>query len=149
MVFAVEKQAETISSAPSLRPGLIRFDAFQLDLQTHDLKYAGAYVKIDPLALRLLEVLLERPGEVVTRQELFARVWDSRTVSENALAVTMTRLRKTLTDVSGGSDFIATSFRRGYRFKHPVKRCESDVIHIHGEALEAEAARDWSDAIAR
>ena len=72
------------------------FGAFELEPDKLELRCAGAAVKADALVLRLLVVLVEHAGELVTKEELFSRVWADRAVSENVITVAMVRLRKAL-----------------------------------------------------
>src|SRR5579863_4992 len=89
-------------TVPSASAGLksssmiFRFDEFELDPDRLELRRAGYPIKADPLVLRLLGSLVRQAGMLVTKQELIERVWDGRTVSDNVVTVTMTRLRKTL-----------------------------------------------------
>jgi DNA-binding winged helix-turn-helix (wHTH) protein len=98
------------------------FDEFELDLDRRELRRAGAAIKVDPVVLRLLDVLVQSAGELVTKQTLISQVWDGRAVSENVITVAMVRLRKTLGHKPGVREFVNTVHGRGYSFVSPVTR---------------------------
>src|SRR4051812_33995994 len=66
----------------NIRPGRLRFGAFELDLRSGELFHDGSPVKIQPQPLKVLMVLAERPGDIVSREELRARIWDRATFVE-------------------------------------------------------------------
>lgn len=82
-------------------------------------------VRIGCRALDLLSALVERPGELVSKTELIARVWPSTIVEEANLKVNMSVLRRALGDGVGTPDYIATVPGRGYRFIATVQTTES------------------------
>jgi DNA-binding winged helix-turn-helix (wHTH) protein len=125
---------------------IFAFDAFEFNPQALELKHAGAVLKVDPLVLLLLDALVDRAGELVTKQELLTRVWGGRAVSDNVLTVTMARLRKALARVDGETDFVANVFGRGYRFLRPVIPCEHQV---EGRATERSAAGSGTPLVGR
>lgn len=102
-----------MSDAPCLR-----FQEFELDLERRELRKHGLRVKLQERPLLVLQALLERPGEVVTREELRARLWGEGVFVdfENGLNTAVNRLRETLGDTGGPPRFIETVPRRGYRF---------------------------------
>src|SRR4051812_30241418 len=73
-------------------------------------------VRLTPKALALLSFIAERPGEVITKQELFAAVWPETTVGDAALVTCIQELRKALRDDARKPRYIETLHRRGYRF---------------------------------
>jgi predicted ATPase/DNA-binding winged helix-turn-helix (wHTH) protein len=101
------------------------FDDFELDIHKMVLRRAGTPVRADALVLRLLEALVRKPGELVTKQELWIRVWEGRVVSDNALTVAIARLRKTLEPERGARKMLQTVHRHGYRFLRVVEVLES------------------------
>jgi DNA-binding winged helix-turn-helix (wHTH) protein len=109
---------------------IFAFDAFELDAQRLELRHAGGVIKADPLVLRLLEALVDRAGELVTKQELLTRVWGGRAVSDNVLTVTMVRLRRTLKRDASDVELITNVFGRGYRFLRPVTRRDGKLEPI-------------------
>jgi predicted ATPase/DNA-binding winged helix-turn-helix (wHTH) protein len=78
-------------------------------------------IRIGSRALELLAVLLERPGELFTKDELISRVWPDTEVEESNLKVNVAALRKVFGEGRAGNRFIATTSGRGYRFVFPVR----------------------------
>src|ERR1700712_5259537 len=101
---------------------IFRFDDYELAADSMELSQAGKPVKADHMVLRLLSVLVQNAGQLVTKAELFQRVWDDRAVSENVITVAMVRLRRLLADSAGERTFIVNVHGRGYRFVRPVSR---------------------------
>jgi len=107
------------SSLRDAQPSCIyRFDAFEVRVNAGLLLYKGTRVRIQVLPFRLLLVLLENCGEVVSREELRLRLWDDRTFVEfdNNLRVAAAKLREALRDSATDPQFFETVARRGYRF---------------------------------
>jgi Tol biopolymer transport system component/DNA-binding winged helix-turn-helix (wHTH) protein len=100
----------------------IRFGAFELNAQSGELRRAGKRIKLQEQPLRVLVLLLERPGEVLTREELTKRLWSDQTYVdfERGLNKAITRLRDALGDSAENPQFVETLPRRGYRFIAPV-----------------------------
>jgi len=100
----------------------IRFGVFEVDLQAGELRRQGAKVKLQRQPFELLAMLLERPGEVVTREEIQKRLWPADTFVDfdRGLNRTTNRLRESLGDEADSPRFIETLPRRGYRFIAPV-----------------------------
>ncbi len=103
-------------SQPS--PQIIRFSTFELALDTGELRKAGMRIALQEHSRRVLLRLLERPGALVTREELRASLWPSDTFVdfEHGLNTAIKRLRDALGDSAGTPRFIETLPRRGYRF---------------------------------
>jgi TolB-like protein/DNA-binding winged helix-turn-helix (wHTH) protein/tetratricopeptide (TPR) repeat protein len=110
---------DTASPSKSER---VRFGVFELDLRSRELRRQGVRVKLQEQPFQLLEVLLERPGDVVTREELRQRIWSSDTFVdfEGGLYNAVKKLREALSDTADTPRFIETLPRRGYRFIAPV-----------------------------
>ena len=98
--------------------GRVRFGAFAVDLQTGELRRAGAIVRIQEQPFRILAVLLERPGEIVTREEIRKALWPGHEFGDfdHAINVAVTKLRDALRDKAESPRFVQTVGRRGYRF---------------------------------
>jgi len=96
----------------------VRFAAFAVDLQAGELRRHGVKVRLQEQPFQILSVLLERPGEVVTRADLRKRLWTSDTFVdfEHSLATAVKKLRRALGDSAAHPHFIETLPRRGYRF---------------------------------
>ena len=99
-----------------------RFGPFELDAAQGRLLRSGSRVKLQDLPLRLLVLLVERPGEIVTREQLRQRLWPEDTFVEfdNSLGVAVRKLREALRDSADTPRFVETVPRRGYRFVAPV-----------------------------
>ena len=121
-------------SAPAHRG--LRFSNFELDPHSGELRKAGVLVGLQEQSLKVLVELLERPGELVTREQLRQRLWpDGTSVDfDHGLNAVINRLRETLGDSANSPRFIQTVPRRGYRFIAPVER------GIGGHALREQAA---------
>ena len=108
------------TSAPV--PRLVRFGVFEIDLRSGELRKSGARLSLQQQPLQLLSVLLEQPGELVTREELRKRLWPDDTFVDfdHGLNAAVKRLRDTLGDSADSPRFIETVPRRGYRFIAPT-----------------------------
>ena len=101
--------------------GNLRFGVFELDPAQGELRREGVKVRLQDQPLRLLQVLLERPGEIVTREELRERLWPKEFVDfDHGLNTAIRKLRAALDDTADSPRYIETLARRGYRFIAPV-----------------------------
>jgi DNA-binding winged helix-turn-helix (wHTH) protein len=100
------------------RGRLLRFSVFELDLDSGELFKQGRKVKLQGQPFELLLALMERPGAVVTREELKQKVWPSDTVVDfdHGLNRAINKVRDALGDSADSPRFIETVPRRGYRF---------------------------------
>jgi DNA-binding winged helix-turn-helix (wHTH) protein/Tol biopolymer transport system component len=105
----------------------IRFGAFEADLQLGELRKSGSRVKLQEQPFKVLQLLVERPGDLVTREELRSRIWPEESFGDfdHAVNVAVGKLRVALGDSADNPTFIETVPRRGYRF----------VAKVQGEAL--------------
>src|SRR6185437_8282916 len=96
----------------------IRFDAFEADLHTEELFLSGRRIRLPNQSFRVLAMLLEKAGRLVTREELRARLWPPGKFVEydQALNTAVNRLREALRDSADAPRFIETLPKRGYRF---------------------------------
>jgi TolB-like protein len=101
---------------------IIRFGPFGLDLAAGELRKDGIRLRLQDKPLRVLEALIERPGSLVTREELRKRLWSDDTFVDfdNSLNNAISRLRTALDDEAGSPRFVETVGRRGYRFVAPA-----------------------------
>jgi len=101
---------------------IIRFSTFELNLHTGELRQQGQKVKLQEQPLQVLATLLERPGELVTREELRSKLWPADTFVDfdHGLNAAIKRLRDALGESADAPVFIETLARRGYRFIAPV-----------------------------
>jgi TolB-like protein/DNA-binding winged helix-turn-helix (wHTH) protein len=102
----------------------IRFGVFELDPRTRELRKAGGKVRIQEQPLCVLVSLLERPGELVTRDELRQKLWQSDTFVDfdTGLNKAITKIRDVLGDSASSPRFVETLPKRGYRFIAPVEK---------------------------
>ncbi|HEX6880306.1 MAG TPA: winged helix-turn-helix domain-containing protein [Terriglobales bacterium] len=101
----------------------MRFGPFQADLRTHELWRDGIRLKVSGQPFQVLEILLERPGQLVDRDELRARIWHDDTFVDfsHGLNAAVNKLREALSDSAQDPRYIETLPRRGYRFIAPVE----------------------------
>ncbi len=105
------------------------FGDFEFDETSMKLTRASQKVKLTGQALGLLILLIERPAELVTREEIQRSLWPNRRVEfEHSIDVVLNRLRKALGDNGKDSDYIQTVPRSGYRF---IKEVKSEGIRAH------------------
>ncbi len=95
---------------------ILRFDDFEVDLAAGELRRAGVRIRLQEQPWRVLVVLLERAGQVVTREELRARLWPSDTFVDfdHSLNIAVSKLRDALDDRAASPQYIETVPRRGY-----------------------------------
>jgi len=103
-------------------PRVIRFGVFEVDLQEGELRKSGLRIKLQDQPFQVLAMLLERPGEMVTREEVQRRLWPADTFVDfdHSLNSAIKKLREALGDQPENPRFIETLHRRGYRFIAPV-----------------------------
>jgi TolB-like protein/DNA-binding winged helix-turn-helix (wHTH) protein/Tfp pilus assembly protein PilF len=104
-------------------PKLVRFGIYAVDLRTSELWKQGRKIRLQEQPCRILAILLEHRGEVVTREELRKRLWSDDTFVDfdHSLNTAIMRLREALSDSSDNPRFIETLPRHGYRFIAPVE----------------------------
>src|ERR1700722_965875 len=98
--------------------GKLQFGVYELDRDAMELRKHGVTIRLQEQPLRVLATLLERPGEIVTREELQERIWGKDTFVdfEQSLNKAVNRLRDALNDEAGQPKYVETVPRRGYRF---------------------------------
>jgi DNA-binding winged helix-turn-helix (wHTH) protein/Tol biopolymer transport system component len=104
---------------------IVRFSTFEVNLQTGELRKQGHRLKLQEQPFQVLAALLERPGELVTREELRSKLWPAETFVDfdHGLNAAIKRLRDALGESADTPMFIETMARRGYRFVAPVNGC--------------------------
>jgi len=107
----------------TLTTSVKQFGIFELDLQRVELRKQGVKVKLQEQPLKILQLLLEHPGEIISRKELRSHIWPEDTFVEfdQGLYSAMARLRDALGDTSESPRYIETVARRGYRFIAQVR----------------------------
>ena len=109
---------------PARSANVVRFDVFEVDLRAEELYKAGRKIKLQVQPFHVLRILLERPGEVVTREEMQKLLWPADTFVDfdHSLNTAIKKLRQALCDDKKKPRFVETLPKRGYRFLVGVKR---------------------------
>ena len=105
-----------------------RFGAFEADAATGELRRQGIRVRLNTQPFQVLTMLLERPGELLTREEIARELWPDDTFVdyEHGLNSAINRIRDALGDTASNPRFVETLARRGYRFVAPVERIAAE-----------------------
>ena len=116
----------------SLSRRIFRFGAFDFDPEVRELRKHGLRIKLGRQPASVLETLLERPGEVVTRDDLRKRLWPAGTYVdfEHGVNTAVKKLRQALGDSADSPRFIETLARTGYRFIAPLNHAADNVVPI-------------------
>jgi Tol biopolymer transport system component/DNA-binding winged helix-turn-helix (wHTH) protein len=116
----------------------ITFGIFEADLSTGEIKRLGRRIRLQSQPFRVLEALLEKPGQLVSKQELQLRVWGSDVVVdfEHGLGNAIKKIRDALGDSAESPRFIETIAGRGYRFIAPVASLPGSAERSLGELIE-------------
>lgn len=103
-------------------PEVYAFGLFEVDLKADELRKNGRRVRLQGQPFRVLAILLEHPGEIVTRESIQRRLWDENTTVDfdHSLGIAINKLRDALGDSADNPRFIETLARKGYRFIAPV-----------------------------
>ena len=114
--------------------GAIRFGTFEVDLRAGELRKEGVRVKLQDQPFQILAMLLEQPGQVVTREELRRRLWPSDTFVDfdHSLNKAINKLREALEDTADNPRFVETLPRRGYRFLGSVNGASEPLSKSRG-----------------
>src|SRR5690606_36934053 len=116
-----------------------QFDTVIVDVRAGRVTNRGAVVDLEPKAYDLLVLLLSRPGELLTKQDLLDAIWPGVFVTDNAIARVVAQLRRALGDSARQARYIETVPTRGYRFVAPVQcvryRGRDDSLDILTPAL--------------
>src|SRR6476620_4712439 len=116
---------------------IVRFSTFEVNVQTGELRQRGQKVKLQEQPFQVLAALLERPGELVTREQLRSKLWPADTFVDfdHSLNAAIKRLRDAFGESAETPIFVETVPRRGYRFIAPVNGAPSEVGVAVGPAL--------------
>src|SRR5215471_12243175 len=132
---------------PDVAPPLLRFGDFEVDLRAGELRKQGRRMRLQEQPLRVLSMLLERPGELVTRDELRLQLWPADTFVDfdHGLNSAVARLRESLNDSAEQPRFIETIPRRGYRFVGELKAAETKEADAAAQTAVAQetTSRRW------
>jgi len=108
---------------------VVRFATFEVDLRAGELRKGGIKLKLGGQPFQVLAILLERPGELVTREELQKRLWpDSFVDVDHNLNTAINKIRDVLGDSAENPSFVETLARRGYRFIRAVNGTEQPRV---------------------
>lgn len=129
---------------------LLRFGAFELDLQNSELRRGGVLLKVSPQQFQLLRLLAEKAGEVQTREEIQREIWGAGTFGDldRNLNVCVAQIRSILNDDSDAPRYIQTIPKRGYRFIAPVVRVTALGVAVPEERAVLARSRNWMFAAA-
>jgi DNA-binding winged helix-turn-helix (wHTH) protein len=123
--------------------GKIRFGVYELDRDAMELRKQGVLLRLQEQPFRVLTMLAERPGEIITREQLRERIWGDTFVDfDQSLNKAVNRLREALNDNAGTPQYIETVPRRGYRFIAPVSASpqrEAPALAVSTVSLEIPA----------
>lgn len=122
----------------------MRFGNYEVNLDSGELRKAGVKIGLQQQPFKVLEVLLEHSGEVVTREKLRANIWPDESFGDfdQAVNVAVAKLRTALNDSAENPRFIETLPRRGYRFVAPVQSDPAQGNGTPGSGPSAEPTRD-------
>ncbi len=121
---------------------LLRFDDFEVDLRSGELRKVGVKLKFGGQPFQVLSILLERPGEVVTREELQKRLWPDTFVDvDHNLNTAINKIREVLGDSAESPRYVETLPRRGYRFIGEVEPTVEAVVPV--ESGGGSHSRRW------
>jgi DNA-binding winged helix-turn-helix (wHTH) protein len=141
LVVYIQTKAPMPQPAPA--PAILRFDVYTLDLRAGELYKSGRKIKLQEQPFQILAMLLEHPGNVVTREQMRQRLWSGDTFVdfEHSLNTAIKKIRHALNDEAGKPRFIETLRGRGYRFAGFVTKTspssESSALPSTSSSLSA------------
>jgi cholera toxin transcriptional activator len=108
---------------------IVRFGVFEADLAAGELRKRGARIRLQEQPFQMLALLLERPGDVISRDELRQKLWPADTFVDfdHSLNTAIKKVREALGDSASSPRYVETVARRGYRFLAPVERAENPL----------------------
>ncbi len=125
---------------PTDHARIVRFEVFEVALRSGGLRKQGLKVKLQEQPFQILTMLLERPGEVVSRDELCKKLWPEDTFVDfdNSLNTGINKIREALGDFADNPRFVETLPRRGYRFIYPVAATSSSPDDVRAGLVPAQ-----------
>jgi TolB-like protein/DNA-binding winged helix-turn-helix (wHTH) protein/Tfp pilus assembly protein PilF len=134
---------------------LVRFDRFELDLRAGELRKGGIRIRLQEQPLQVLQALLEKPGELVTCEELQKRIWPADTFVDfdHGLHAAVNKLRTALSDPAIRPRYVETVSRRGYRFIGKVETSDKPIpvqpqpIHVPTPKPSRRVWNSWTGMI--
>ena len=129
------------------RHASVKFGVYEVDLDEGEVRKSGLRIKVQQQPFKVLQVLLERPGALITREQLHSRIWPGTGYGDfdQAVNVAVAKLRIALGDSAENPRFIETVPRRGYRFIAPV---HPDAVTTEAALGSAVTRKDGADSIA-
>ncbi len=108
---------------------IVRFGVFEADLAAGELRKSGRRIRLQEQPFQMLALLLERPGDLITREEVRQKLWPADTFVDfdHGLNTAINKVREALGDSAASPRFVETVARRGYRFLAPVRPAEAPV----------------------
>src|SRR6266478_2691020 len=130
-------------------PPLVRFGVFTANLQSGELWKEGTRIRLQIQPFQILSILLERPNELITREELQRKLWPSDTFVDfdHGLNKAINKLREALSDSADSPRFVETVARRGYRFLAEVKVADSAPVRSQDLATEPHPVAEARDRL--
>lgn len=118
------------SAATNLATKRLHFGKFEADLSTGELRRSGMRVRLQSQPFKLLALLLEHPGEILSREALQHELWGAGTTVDfdHSLGMAVNKLREALGDSAENPRFVETLARRGYRFIAPVSIIDTQAV---------------------
>ncbi len=141
------------SNVPQSNARVARFGVFELDLAAGELRKSGVKLRLQEQPFQVLALLLERAGDVVTREELQQKLWPSDTFVDfdHSLNTAINKVREALGDSASSPRYVETLARRGYRFVAPVQsdaqseaQSGASIVGNHADATAATPTRPAS-----
>jgi len=129
---------------PIRSANVVRFEGFEVDLRAQELYKAGRKIKLQVQPFQVLAMLLERPGDVVTREEMQKRLWPADTFVDfdHSVNTAVKKLRQALGDDKNKPRFVETLPKRGYRFLASVKKPATSSAAAEAQVATPAAAKD-------
>src|SRR5215472_1306694 len=127
-----------------------RFGGFEADAATGELRRQGVRVRLHAQPFQVLLMLVERQGEVVTREEISRELWPEGTFVdyEHGVNSAVNRVREALGDKANSPRFVETLARKGYRFVAPVERIGEAAVVGNGASEDVGERRFWEGVLA-
>lgn len=137
----------TMSAPETASARILRFGAFEVDLQVRELRRRGLRVKLQQKPFQILELLLTRPGELVTRKEVAQHLWPGVHVNfDRSLNTAVNALRRALADSPRNPRYLETRSGLGYRFIAPVEKISDAQEQRHAASIDSIAVLPFINA---
>jgi len=128
---------------------IVRFGVFELDLVAGELRKSGVRIRLQEQPFQVLALLVERSGDVVTREELREKLWPADTFVDfdHSLNTAINKLREALGDSASSPRYVETLARRGYRFLATVERAAAPARAQESSSVHTPSARETEAAV--